>query len=1267
MPSLSGKGSGGKQVSSALSSLSLGAGYGSPSGTQSRFGPGVGRASVDVSKPETFGQSLEGLGKGILGVVGSIPLVGGIAKGALELGGGAIGGVGSAIGSFRPVETGPSVGDVVSGIPGAALDVISAPSKFVQKDLIAKDTARKLKEGNLNDGFSNASEYYNVPGIKQLLNNNATQDEIAEFIYNEGLTFGAKPDIARDLVLGLVTDPLTWVPFGAIASGAARAGALTKAVRVGEVLAAPDAKFWQVWQPVGAVYNAITGMTSGSARAVSSVLAGKAAGVFELAYKASNAKRYVGALSRVAGGDADQVVSEASRLTSYTASRFAKAGAARLVAEESALAVRGSSQSLVVSMSEELKTLKPRLTSTNEEQIANEAIKILNKPIADGDDGLVNTLKAMGFKDKEVEELVIKVIKSTGEEDLIAISNEYQKNFQRSAVLVKSPKEAESLLATRARTQGRAVTTAGVREAIASKRELTAFTNPNNIDAARQYVVSNLRYGLSLSAEQGGRLFDDIIAPAIRAGQVDDALDFLDLTRMSSFGRLAEGIATIRQTFKGGPGQRLTLISARSLTQGRADELRVAIKAAKGNPAAIQKIVGDAANQYSDLYEAFGGKNLARLNADELAEDFAKYLDESKPSFVRGITEEDVLELTPQALKYQDEARAAGYELGIAPKDGVIEKVMTLTDKIGREYQAKTFSPFADLVDDVFVDPTSLGQATLTYKRNAVQSALNYTFRRRYGAIIAEKVRDRWITESNGIGMTTREANETLRVIRNLADEQQILPRGLALEQALGANSSLAKAINASLSKEAILRISERTGVPANDVWKTVFMNIFKAYNGDLSDLGLLPKFTSWVKMNLPGIAIVSDNAFPRFRFGVANPAFRTGQENIEPVFFRFTTGSRVMEERVAGLTKNSIRTRAILGEFADHAQVGDAQTAFMQAGNQAAIRIANKEPMVMEALGKLAKGQVGVKDVGLAINRSRLAVDNRKLRALEAIISKGMARRFYGVLNDESPQVIASVSKFLGTSDPEKIAYYIGLDFISRTDPIALRELIKVGEKLGLEKLAPIPLKTAEERMLYQNVVEAARTAAAREGERARRAIYFDPNRPWWERSLNHPFLGIYPLSYMVGKVIPEFVRLMIKTPFPGKLGGDRLFLGLQALDNVSDAVIAAEKYDPEFRTWIEDNPEAWMLLTWLVPYTPDNIGFGFSSTVRKNVIGQGLKGEGLDVANIPQAAFEQFIGASLPGVWRMGFNAAEDIAKDVPDLTEGAPDVLEVLQGKN
>ncbi len=182
MPSIYGKGSSGQQVSSQLGGVDFS--VGKPSSRQSRFGPGVGRVSVNPSKPETFGESLEGLGKGILGIVGAVPLVGGLAKGALEVGGGAIGAVGTAIGSFKPVETGPSVGDVVSGIPGAALDVISTPSKFVQKDIIAKDTARKLKYANAEDGFGNASEYYNIPGIKTLLSQNASEDEIAEFIYN---------------------------------------------------------------------------------------------------------------------------------------------------------------------------------------------------------------------------------------------------------------------------------------------------------------------------------------------------------------------------------------------------------------------------------------------------------------------------------------------------------------------------------------------------------------------------------------------------------------------------------------------------------------------------------------------------------------------------------------------------------------------------------------------------------------------------------------------------------------------------------------------------------------------------------------------------------------------------------------------------------------------------------------------------------------------------------------------------------------------------
>ena len=1265
MPSIYGKGSSGQQVSSQLGGVEFSVGR--PSSRQSRFGPGIGRVSVNPSKPETFGESLEGLGKGILGIVGAVPLVGGLAKGALEVGGGAIGAVGTAIGSFKPVETGPSVGDVVSGIPGAALDVISAPSKFVQKDIIAKDTARKLKYANAEDGFGNASEYYNIPGIKTLLSQNASEDEIAEFIYNEGLTFGAKPNVARDLALGMVTDPLTWVPFGAIASGAARAGGLVRRVKAGEVLAASDAKLWQLWQPVGTVYNAVSGATSGSFRAIQTALAGKYADILELSTKKKNVRSWVSWLSKVSGPEADNVVSEASRLTAYTTARGVKAGAARLISNEAALAARPSAQKLVANIEDSLIDIKPRFTLTTDkaarEAIVNDAIKILDKPVSEGDIGLVSRLKEIGFEDYQISKMVSRVLGSSGEEDLISIANDYQGIFQRSGLMVKSQAEAENIIAQRARLQSRNAIVAGAREFIANRRELLNLTNPSNIEQARSFVITALRYGLNRSEEQARQLFDNLIAPAINSGNTQDALEFLDLARGPAFGRLAEGVATVRQTFDAdNVGRRLTLISARSLSQERAAALVKQVEASAGNAEELRRIVTNAANEYGDLYESFGVRDLSKVDPAKLADDFVSYLKDNKKSFVKELEQSELDQLTPQALKYKDEAEAVGYRLGIAPEDGVIGKHMTLTDNLGRSYQTRSFAPYADLVDDVFVDPTSIGKATLTYKRNALQEAANYVFRRRYGAIGAEKVRNTYMVESNKIGLTQSEADKSLEAIRNLSDAQQILPRGLALDLSRPSGGSLKRVINDALGKEAIQRIAKTTGVREEEAWKSVFMNIFKAYNGDVADLGIMPKFTSWVKMKVPQIAGASDNAYPQLRFGVGAPQFRFVQENIEPAFFRFTAGAGVREERIAGLTKNDIRTRAIIGEFADHNMVGDAQTVFMQAGNHAAIRIAKSEPMVMEALGQLARKDGTVKGTLLAVRRSVLAVDNRKMRSLQAIMSKGIARRLHAVLAKESPDVIASVEKFLGTTDPEQVAYYIGLEFISRTDPVAAQQLIAAGEKVGM-----LSLKTVEERKLYQNVVEAARKAAADEGERARRAIYFDPNRPFWERSLNHPLLALYPLSYMVGKVIPEFVRLMVKTPFPGRLGGDRLFAGAEALRYLSESVIAAEKYDPEFRTWIEDNPEAWILVQWLVPYTPDNFGFGFSSTIRKYVITPGLAGEAADFGRLPLAAGEQALGASILGTWRMFSSAAEDVANSAPDVTSGLGDALDVIQGKN
>jgi len=222
---------------------------------------------------------------------------------------------------------------------------------------------------------------------------------------------------------------------------------------------------------------------------------------------------------------------------------------------------------------------------------------------------------------------------------------------------------------------------------------------------------------------------------------------------------------------------------------------------------------------------------------------------------------------------------------------------------------------------------------------------VQYALSPRYGSLITAKATNRFVTETSSIGMNAQESRAVWQALNDLANEAQTLPRGLALEQKLGRTSSLAKKINGTITKEARARIAAATGVDEADVWNEVFMSMMRAYAGRVDDIGLMPAFPSWIKMKMPSIAIVTDRLYPFARFGELAPQFRYIQENIEPNFFRFTTGSGVREQRIAGLTRNDLRTRAIMGEFAAIREVGDAQTVFMVAGNHVAGRMAQKVP----------------------------------------------------------------------------------------------------------------------------------------------------------------------------------------------------------------------------------------------------------------------------------------------------------------------------------
>jgi hypothetical protein len=104
--------------------------------------------------------------------------------------------------------------------------------------------------------------------------------------------------------------------------------------------------------------------------------------------------------------------------------------------------------------------------------------------------------------------------------------------------------------------------------------------------------------------------------------------------------------------------------------------------------------------------------------------------------------------------------------------------------------------------------------------------------------------------------------------------------------------------------------------------------------------------------------------------------------------------------------------------------------------------------------------------------------------------------------------------------------------------------------------------------------------------------------SRSVFMRSLNHPLFGIYPASYMWGKVVPEFVRFIGQTPFGLRTGA--LAYGLQ---DIQTALAAQYELDPTFQKKIEEigNSESAFLLSYLLPSYPwEDISAGVAPAIR-------------------------------------------------------------------
>lgn len=131
------------------------------------------------------------------------------------------------------------------------------------------------------------------------------------------------------------------------------------------------------------------------------------------------------------------------------------------------------------------------------------------------------------------------------------------------------------------------------------------------------------------------------------------------------------------------------------------------------------------------------------------------------------------------------------------------------------------------------------------------------------------------------------------------------------------------------------------------------------------------------------------------------------------------------------------------------------------------------------------------------------------------------------------------------------------------------------------------------------QRFWETARLTLLRQEEQAFKTHYYARGRTWAERSLNHPYLGLYPLSYMWGKIMPEMIRFLVKRPFGLKapLGG------LALAKDVWNSTQLQIQTDQNLRDWLKSHPGAITYFSVLMPGTPWDLPVNLNVLLRRSI----------------------------------------------------------------
>ncbi len=439
------------------------------------------------------------------------------------------------------------------------------------------------------------------------------------------------------------------------------------------------------------------------------------------------------------------------------------------------------------------------------------------------------------------------------------------------------------------------------------------------------------------------------------------------------------------------------------------------------------------------------------------------------------------------------------------------------------------------IITDPFVHFVS--EADPLTMRNPLGRLTDSLFRGVTQTKIIGTAKTRFLDDMHSLGVTDSDSERVFGAILSEAKERQITPRGLENYDLIFRDALGEEAFNALRKKQDPTYL------------------VMKAFEGNWRQIGLTQKLTGRAKTvgarfgNIP--AGIAESIYPKMRFKY-RPIFQM-QELLESPFWNALRGVRPRPEISGDVGKVML---SLANEGPEYRYMFEAGYTTHLATGEIVGRLVGADSKIGKALDKIIP-EGGVKGV--------------KERARIAQVFTEQPEYFENAMNKVSPRLWRTYAEAYGTTDASQIAKRFieeRFDLVDNPDPM---------------RAFRTPMSSADEETVMAAFQEGLRQAM----KQAFKTHYFASERSFLERTINHPYLGLYPASYMWGKVAPEFARFLLRRPF----GLDAPLVGLNAYTRVQQAIAAEQLDNKDFANFLQQNPDAIYLVNILLPGTPENL----------------------------------------------------------------------------